>query len=217
MTALPDGQTDRALELATSELVWRSQYMSVRPTRARSWIAASAALMVVVCASVAAPAETASVPALKAAFIYNFAKFAEWQPAVLPDGAPLVLCVADDSKVARALEEATAGRDTAGHSLLVRRVELEGPVRSCHLLYAGGLDERSAAQLVETLKGASVLSVSDFGTFAQLGGSAHLFVEDGRMRFAVNLDAVSRTGVRLSSRLLSLALIVKDDTNVSRR
>jgi hypothetical protein len=161
----------------------------------------------------AAPADTASAPEVKAAFLYNFAKFAEWPADVLPAGAPIVFCIADDRKLAEALDEATAGRDAGGHPLLVRRTDLDGPVRSCHVLYAGGLDDRGAVELVRSLEGSAVLSVSDHGTFANFGGVMHLFVQDGRMRFAVNVDASARQRLRLSSHLLSLALIVKDESD----
>jgi hypothetical protein len=59
--------------------------------------------------------------------------------------------------------------------------------------------------------------VSDFKRFAQLGGSAHFFRENARIRFAVNVDATKRTRLRLSSLLLSLASIVKDDPAVHQR
>jgi hypothetical protein len=163
-----------------------------------------------------APAQSASAPALKAAFLYNFAKFTEWPADVLPAGAPLVMCVVDDLKLTKALEEATTGRDVEGHALVVRKIELDGPVRSCHLLYAG-VDAKAGGRLIETVKGVPVLTVADLEMFASMGGTANLFVEDGRIRFAVNLDATNRARLRLSSRLLSLAKLVKDDPNVVQR
>jgi hypothetical protein len=171
------------------------------------------AAMFMVCSSARTGAQTATAPELKAAFLYNFAKFTEWPPDVLPPGTPLVLCVASDSHVHEALEAITRGRDVEGHPVVVRKVDAREEFQSCHLLYVDDLNTKRAGQLVERLKGAPVLSVSDFQRFAQLGGSAHLFVEDGRMRFAVNLEATQRTKLRLSSRLLSLAQIVKDDPN----
>ena len=153
---------------------------------------------------------------VKAAFLYNFAKFTEWPADALGPGAPLVLCVVDDLKLAKALEEATAGRDVDGHTLVVRKIELDGPVRSCHLLYAD-VDTQKGARLIETLRGASVLTVTDYGLFAAMGGTTNLFVEDGRIRFAVNLEATNRARLRISSRLLSLAKLVKDDPNVVQR
>jgi hypothetical protein len=162
----------------------------------------------------AAGAQSASEPTLKAAFLYNFAKLTEWPSDALPVNAPLQLCIAGDWRVAKALEETSKNRDVDGHPLLVRKMDLQGPIQSCHVLYADDLDAKRTAQLLDRLKGIPVLTVSDFDSFAQLGGAANLLIEDGRMRFAVNADAAQRNKLRLSSRLLSLAKMVKDDPNV---
>ena len=64
--------------------------------------------------------------------------------------------------------------------------------------------------MVDEMKGASILTVGDGEDFARGGGVIGLFIEDGRMRFAINSDAAQRAGLRLSSKLLSLAKIVKE-------
>ena len=178
-----------------------------------------AALAAVCGVAAAAPtlAQTATAPALKAAFLFNFAKFTEWPADVLRPGSSLVLCVAGEPRVSKALEEATAGRDVEGHPLTTRSIDIEGPVQSCHILYIESFDDKKALDLLERIKGKPVLTVSDLGTFAELGGVANLFVEDGRMRFAVNVDSAQRSKLRLSSRLLSLAKIVKDAPNALKR
>lgn len=180
-------------------------------------IAAALASVLVLCASGAALAQTATAPELKAVFLYNFAKFTEWPADVLPKDAPLVLCVAGDARVRRALETVTSGRSVEGHKLSVRKVDDKEPLQGCHVLYADDLDVKRATELLERLKGAAVLSVSDFDRFTQLGGTAHLFEENGKMRFAVNLAASQRSRLRLSARLLGVAQLVKDDVNVSQR
>ena len=173
-----------------------------------------ALVLVVALATAGTPyAQSATAPTLKAAFLYNFAKFTEWPAEVLPAAAPIELCVAGDTPVAKALEDATKGRDVEGHRIVVRKIDLQGAIQSCHVLYVEQLDTKRAVQLVERSKSTPVLTVSDFNRFAQMGGSTEFFVEDGRMRFAVNLDATVRSKLRLSSRLLSLAKIVKDDPN----
>ena len=60
------------------------------------------------------------------------------------------------------------------------------------------------------IKTLPVLTVSDGKGFSQAGGIIELYVEGGRMRFAINVDAAERSGLRLSSRLLGLAKVVRD-------
>jgi hypothetical protein len=78
-------------------------------------------------------------------------------------------------------------------------------------VYLGATDQERATSILEELHGASVLTVSNGSEFVRLGGIVGLFVDQGRMRFAINPDAAQRAGLRLSSRLLQLAKILKDD------
>jgi hypothetical protein len=160
--------------------------------------------------------DAATAAELKAAFVFNFAAFTVWPDDALAPAAPLQLCVIGDPAVAQALERsARERREIEGHRVVVRKMEAGGPVRSCHVLYAGGLVAKRATELLEALKGVAVLTVSDLPAFTQLGGTAHLFVEGERMRFAVNVESAQRFRLRLSSRLLSLAKLVKDDPNAA--
>jgi len=173
-----------------------------------------AALTAVALTGRTATAQNVTVPALKAAFLYNFAKFTEWPAEAAPPGAPLVLCVLGDGDVADALEGTVKGRSIDGHDLSIRRVKLDSSVRTCHLLYVSSLDEKRSLELLDLVKGASVLTVSDLDHFAQLGGVAHFFTEAGKMRFAINVESAQRAKIHLSSKLLGLATVVKDERNV---
>jgi hypothetical protein len=158
-----------------------------------------------------AASQTATVPSLKAAFLYNFAKFAEWPADVLAPAQRLSLCVVGDNAVADAIENVIKGQAVEGHELTVNVLKADGPIRSCHLLYIGGLDAKGFHQFLAVLQGAPVLTVSNGDKFAESGGVAQLIMENDRMRFAINVAAAQRARLRLSSRLLSLATIIKDD------
>lgn len=45
---------------------------------------------------------------------------------------------------------------------------------------------------------------------ASYGAGIELYEEDGRLRFAINIDSVERSHIKVSSRLLDLAKIVRD-------
>jgi uncharacterized protein DUF4154 len=162
-----------------------------------------------------AAAQTATAPALKAAFLYNFAKFTEWPDDALAPGVPLLLCVINDRAVGDMLVDLTRGHAINGHALVVSTMKPDSAeLPSCRLLFMSGIDAPRSRALVDSVVGKPVLTVSDFDTFAQLGGVADFFVEHGTMRFTINLEAAQRAGIRLSSKLLSLARIVKDDRAV---
>ncbi len=154
-------------------------------------------------------AQAASEPALKAAFLVRFAKFTDWPADALPAQAPLVFCVFD-SEVADALARATANGSVGAHPLSVVRLAGDESPRSCSLLYAAGLDDRRLSDLMAALHGASVLLVGDDEAFMKVGGIIRLFVEDGHMRFAINVHAAERARLRISAQVLTLAKIVTD-------
>ena len=109
-------------------------------------------------------------PALKAAFVYNFAKFADWPVEVLPSAGPFVLCVIDQSGMADALAEIVQGQVVAGHPLMVRRVTPSDDLRSCHLLYVSGFDAKT---LPRQNDGVAVSAVSGRGLDVLVRRIAH--------------------------------------------
>lgn len=160
--------------------------------------------------AIRADAQTAAVSKLKAAFLYNFAKFASWPADALASGQRLHLCVVGDDGVVSALEETIKGRTVEGHELSVQVFEPGAQPRGCHLVYVDGRDAGRSARLVAMVEAMPVLSVGDAAQFAELGGIAQLILERDRMRFAINVTAAERARIRLSSKLLSLATIVRN-------
>ena len=167
------------------------------------------AMLVVTPFAAAAPADRASESAVRAALVYNFAKFTEWPANLIAPGELLSLCVAEDSSMAAELEELVANRTVGQRGLTVRRVRLDQSLLTCHLLYARGLDARRTTRLLDLIGSAPILTISDHEEFAQNGGIANFFVDGGRIRFAINVAAVQRARLQVSSKLLILARVVK--------
>jgi hypothetical protein len=155
-------------------------------------------------------AEQATAPALKAAFLYNFAKFAEWPAVALPAGQPLSLCVVGDDGVAEALEQTIDGYAIDDHELVVTVLDPQLPGTACHLLYVSASHLKRANAMLSGVVDAPVLTVSDANGFAVSGGIAELIVQRNQIRFALNAAAAGRARIRLSSRLLRLAHAVQE-------
>jgi uncharacterized protein DUF4154 len=150
-------------------------------------------------------AQSAPAPSLKAAFLYNFARFTEWPPDALPADARLVMC-ATDGAVFTALEQMTAGRSVGGHPLEVRQLTSDSPlVRACHVLYLHDLDAKRAAGLLAPLKEMPILTVGELDGFIALGGVVQFLTEGGQIRFAINVESSRHARLRLNPQLLSLA------------
>ncbi len=102
------------------------------------------------------------------------------------------------------------GQRVRDRSLQVQEVDSHGILEACNLLFISTSIIQNADPLLASLKRLPILTVSDSQGFARSSGIIELYVEAGRMRFAVNPGAGSRAGLGLSSRLLNLARIVGD-------
>ena len=146
--------------------------------------------------------------AVKAALLFNFAKFAEW-PA-LASGAPIIACIVGDDGIATALVGTVRAQQISGHPVEVRRSQDSGAWRVCQLLFIADAETRSSDSGVGGIRTLPVLTVSDGKGFSERGGIIELYLEGRRVRFAINVDAAERSGLRLSSRLLGLARVIRD-------
>jgi hypothetical protein len=169
-----------------------------------------------VCCATAASGQDMTELSLKAAFVLNFAKFTQWPGSVLPQAAPLVVCVLGDSAFGDVLESYVKGHPVDGHQIVVSRLAADGKAQSCNLLYISGVTAKQAGVVVARLNAASVLTLSDVDPFARSGGMVQLYVEDGKMRFRINLENTTRSGLQFSSKLLALATLVKDIPRAAR-
>jgi hypothetical protein len=156
-----------------------------------------------------------SIPNLKAAFLINFVKFAEWPEGSPRPGQPFTFCVAGDLAVFEALDgiikQQTGRRDGVGIY-----VGVAGPFQNCQLLYLGGIDARDWRAALDALQHAPIFTVGDARGFAEGGGIAELKLDSGKMRFNINPGAAQRARLVLSAKLLSLATLVHEKSHESR-
>jgi hypothetical protein len=170
----------------------------------------AATLVAVLFFASSAAAQNVTEPSLKAAFIYNFAKFTVWPPDALPLTGSFTACVIGDNSVFEALERAVRGRQVSGHGVAVQLVPPDASARGCHLLYLSGVAPGSVATILTAIRGMPILTISDLDNFARQGGIVQMFLENGRIRFDLNLDVARQSRLQISSRLLVLGAHVLD-------
>lgn len=166
----------------------------------------AAALLVSACAAVPVHAADPGEFAVKAAFLSKFGFYVEWPPAALGNG-PLVLCVIGEDPFGPQLDEAVAGQQVGGRSIVVRRLKSASRDAGCHIAYVGSEPRPGAA--AESLRGSPTLVVTDGQVSAAAGGVIHFVLRDNRVRFTIDDDAAAQGGLGVSSKLLALAVAVK--------
>jgi len=148
---------------------------------------------------------------VQAAFLFNFAKFVTW-----PDDAfqrsenSLIIGVLGEDPFGAVLEETIRDKTVMGKKLAVKRfVRIQDAVNS-HILFLSSSEESHLPHILKVLEKNTVLTVSDMEQFGERGGMVAFTVEDQKVRFNVNVDAVERAGLKMGSQLLKLAKIVGD-------
>lgn len=174
----------------------------------RSILALSAgalAAALLVCAP--AQAQPTLEQQVKAAFVAKFAAFVDWPAGVLAPTEPLRICVLGDDGVSAALDQ-TAGRPLGGRTIAVRRLETAERGEACHVLYAAGSSRQTAAQALQAVRGAPILTVTDSAR-GPTRGMIHFVVFENRVRFHIDAAQAAQSGIAMNSKLLALALSVR--------
>lgn len=154
----------------------------------------------------AAGGQTSDEYHVKAAFLYNFAKFVDWPPKTFKNANdPISICVLGASPFGRSLDEAVAGKSIDGRKFIVRQVSEIAQADGCQILFIAARQKK----LSPDAPLAGVLTVGDSDGFASGGGVIGFKLEGGRVRLEINVGAADQRKLRISSKLLNLAQIVR--------
>jgi YfiR/HmsC-like len=153
--------------------------------------------------------EPAPEYAVKAAFLYNIAKFVEWPAdAFAGPASPIVFFVFGEDPFGDALKS-LKGKTANGRPIVVRYAANLGELERCHLLFVSASEKSRLPKILQATKDWNVLTVGDVDGFARDGGTINLVNEEQRIGIEVNMEAAQRTRLQISSKLLGLAKIVK--------
>ena len=146
---------------------------------------------------------------VKAAFLYNFARFVEWpRDVVPPDGASFRIAILGEDPFGPALESALSGKRVLEHPLEVTRVKRAEDALAAHIVFVSASEAPRLERVLRVLGGHSVLTVGDTDEFARRGGIIGFRTDERRVRFEINPDEAARARLKLSSHLLRLARVV---------
>jgi len=151
--------------------------------------------------------QSASEDQVKAAYLLNFAKLADWPRSALPDGAyPLVIGVSGgDEQFLNVLRSTFAGKTAGTHLLVVKPVGAEADMKACQIVFFRSSDSKRNRAIIAGLAPAGVLSVGEDESFLRDGGMINLMRDHGSVRFEVNSDALDHSPIHFSPKILALA------------
>ncbi|HEV2692306.1 MAG TPA: YfiR family protein [Verrucomicrobiae bacterium] len=144
---------------------------------------------------------------IKAAFLYNFAKFVEWpETAFGSPTSPIIIGVLGDNVFGDNLAKTIANKAINNRPLLFKEYHSVLEATNCHILFISASEKSKFSKIMEGLHGTSVLTVSETPDFIEAGGMINFVLEANKIRFQINDDVAKKAGLKISSKLLSLAV-----------
>lgn len=146
---------------------------------------------------------------LKAAFVFNFARFISWpDDSFEVESEPLVICT-----IGLGVDEmASAGIETKkikGHPIVVKNIgSLNEPMQSCHLLYIKDASLEYLEAYLKKSEGSPVVTIGESDGFAKRGGTIEFIKVNDRLSFKINNTKAKERRLRINASLLNLAVEV---------
>jgi hypothetical protein len=142
---------------------------------------------------------------LKAAYLYNFAKFVEWPAdAFDPPSSPLRVCVFGEDPFGRLLDGVIQGQKVGEQGLVALRPDRIAELRSCHVLFVSRSERGRVGEILASVRKANVLTVGEGEEFLDKGGMIAFVWNDKKVRFFIEKKAVAQAPFKISSRLMAL-------------
>jgi hypothetical protein len=143
---------------------------------------------------------------VKAAFLLNFTKFVEWPAAAMPPDKPFSICILGSDPFDGALDQIVAGESVNGRKVVVEKIH-PPQANSCQIVFVSR-SEKDVRTFLSSLQ-PGILTVGEEDAFLRDGGQIAFVVEKRRVRFDINHKAATLAGLKLSSKLLSVARSVE--------
>ena len=142
---------------------------------------------------------------VKAAFVFKFAGFVDWPAQALPPESPIRIGVMGEEAIVQEIREAASRRTVEGRRVLAKHVAAGDSLEGVHILFMRDPAFREIGDRIPGLKPEAMLIVTESPGALERGSIVNFAVDEGRVRFDLSLDAAERRGLRLSSRLITVA------------
>ncbi len=144
---------------------------------------------------------------LKAAFIYNFTRFIEWD--TLNNHNEFVIGVINSSPITKAFEDIARTKTVNNKKIIIRHFYTAEEISYCNILFISENSKISLREILNQTKSKNTLTISEQEGYAKQGTAINFIIVDSKLKFEANTKAIISAGLTASSQLLKLAVIVE--------
>jgi len=147
---------------------------------------------------------------LKAVYIEKFTRFTNWPPGcgIENKEEPFSVYVLGNQAFSKTLKNIFSIQKIYQKPVEVNLLDKWKEMDACHILYISGDYEEELSEILEYIKGRSVLTISDTEGFAEKGVIINFYIERNKLRFEVNETALHESPLEMNFFLLDMAKIV---------
>jgi len=168
---------------------------------------------------------------VKSAYVLNFLRFTRWPDGTFEDEAQaLVIAVVGKDTLRPILEKTVAGKRYDGREIVIRRFsapsrrrfddeaayqravsKLQGRLKRCHVVYWSQDLLKRAKPYLNAVASQPILCIGETRAFAERGATLALGIDEGRVVFYANAEAIEASPLAVSSKLLRLARVIESE------
>jgi hypothetical protein len=144
---------------------------------------------------------------VKALFLCNFVKYVDW-----PGGAtgPIVIGILGQDNFNDSLTNAVAGKNIDGRAIVIKHFSEGDDLSGCAILFVSSSENSQLSEILGKTGSLPILTVGETDSFLQNGGIINFMLKEGKIHLAINLKAAQKVNLQISSKLLSVADMVKE-------
>jgi len=151
---------------------------------------------------------------IKALFLFNFGKYVDWPAAAFPStNTPITIGVLGTDSFGDNLQHDIDGKTINGRPLVIKHLSSDSDLSGCQILFISDSEAARMGGILEKASALPILTVGEDEQFAQKNGIINFVIKDGKVRLEIDLTTAKKAGVKISSKLLAVADVVKGNAN----
>jgi hypothetical protein len=144
---------------------------------------------------------------LKAAFVYNFTRYIEWDKSTI--GNEFTIGVIGPSPISQPLGDIARSKTVNDKKITIRQFNKPEEINSCNMLFISGNAPYSLNEILAKVPQKGMLTVSEKNNYASKGTAINFVIVEDKLKFEANVKTINSAGLTASSQLLKLAIIVE--------